>query len=203
MMWLVFGHLWAVSAVVEMKAAFINALRLLAQLTREPSSNDIQAAIKHSYVLSGTLNAQMDKVRSAADGVLFEFGPSRQQDLALRDRIRRWQPHLRTLFLMRRASLRYALRLPGFELPEAAEAVLREYNDHSARMLENMAARLEGREREIAPEPEDTAGLLEQVCGGCGALEPEQLPEHLRSFILLLRKIDSVTHSLAEEMVTG
>jgi hypothetical protein len=33
---------------------------------------------------------------SLADGVLFEFGPSRQQDLALRDQIRRWQPQLRT-----------------------------------------------------------------------------------------------------------
>jgi multidrug resistance protein MdtO len=203
MMWLVFDHLWAVSAVAEMKAAFISAIRLLAQLTREPSSSDIQVAIKRSYVLNGTLNAQMDKVRSAADAVLFEFGPSRQQDLALRDRIRRWQPHLRALFLMRRASLRYALRLPGFELPEAGQAALRQYNAHSAGMLEIMADRIEGREREIVPEPEDTSQLLEQVCGGCGAVELNQLPEHIRSFVLLLRKIDTVTHSLAEEMVAG
>jgi multidrug resistance protein MdtO len=203
MMWLIFDHLWSIPAAVEMKGALISAIRLLAQLTREPSSSDIQVAIKRSYDLGEALNAQMDKVRSAADGVLFEFGPSRQQELALRDRIRRWQPHLRTLFLMRRAALRYALRLPGFELPEGGQMALREYNDHSARMLENMADRIEGREREITPEPEDTAQLLEQVCGGCGALEPEQLPEHIRSFVLLVRKIDSVTHSLAEEMTTG
>jgi multidrug resistance protein MdtO len=160
MMWLVFDRLWAVPAVAEMKAAFITAIRLLAQLTREPSSSDIQLAIKRSYLLGETLNAQMDKVRSAADGVLFEFGPSRQPDLALRDRIRRWQPHLRTLFLMRRAVLRYGLGFPGFELPEAGQIALREYNDRSARMLENMADRLEGREREIASEPEDTAGFF-------------------------------------------
>jgi hypothetical protein len=70
-------------------------------------------------------------------------------------------------------------------------------------MLENMADRLEGREREIASEPEDTAGLLEQVCGGCSALELDQLPEHIRSFVLLLRKIEGVTRSLAEEIATG
>jgi multidrug resistance protein MdtO len=203
MMWLIFDHLWSIPAGVEMKAAFISAIRLLAQLTREPSSSDIRVAIKRSYVLGETLNAQMDKVRSAADGVLFEFGPSRQRDLALRDRIRRWQPQLRALFLMRRASLRYALGSPGFELPQAGQIALRQYNDHSARVLENMADRIEGREREIVPEPADTAQLLEQVCGGCGAVELEQLPEHIRSFVLLLRKIDSATHSLAEEMTTG
>jgi multidrug resistance protein MdtO len=200
MMWLVFDHLWATPAAVEMKAAFISAVRLLAQLTREPSSSDIQAAIKRSYVLGEMLNAQWDKVGSLSDGVLFEFGPSRPQALALRDRIRRWQPRLRTLFLMRRASLRYALRLPGFELPEAGQIALREYNDCSARMLENMAARLEGRAAGIAPEPEDTGQLLEQVHGGCGAHEPRELPAHIPPFMLLLRKIDGVTRSLAEEV---
>ena len=84
-----------------MRRTFISTLRLLAQLAREPVSGDIQSAIKRGYALRETINANFDKVRSFADGVLFEFGPSRQQDLALRDHIRRWQPQLRTLFLMR------------------------------------------------------------------------------------------------------
>jgi multidrug resistance protein MdtO len=204
MMWLVFDHLWAVPAAVEMKSALISAIRLLAQLTREPSSSDPQTALKRSYLFGSTLNARMDQVRSAADAVLFEFGPSRPQALALRDRIRRWQPQLRTLFLMRRASLRYALRLPGFELPEAGQIALREYNDCSARMLENMAARLESGEAHITPEttpePEDTGQLLERFEGGCGAHEPRELPAHIPPFMLLLRKIDGVTRSLAEEI---
>lgn len=201
-MWLVFGHVWAVSAVAEMKAAFISSIRLLAQLTREPSSSDIQTAIKSSYALSGALNAQMDKARSAADGVLFEFGPSRQQDLALRDHVRRWQPRLRTLFLMRRASLRYALQLPGFELPEAGLLALRAYNERSARMLDGMANRLEGRAQERTPEPEDGAQFVEQVLAACGC-EARELPLHLRTFVILLRRIDGVTRSLAEGTTTG
>jgi hypothetical protein len=100
---------------------------------------------------------------------------------------------LANAFLNARAVLRYTLRLPGFELPEAAQIVLNEYNDRSSRMLENMADRIEGRERGITSELEDSARLLEQVCSECGEQAPEQLPAHLRSFVLLLRKIDSMT----------
>jgi hypothetical protein len=59
-----------------------------------------------------------DTVRALADGVLFEFGPSRQQNLAVRDRIRRWGPKLRALSLTRIALLKYRFQLPDFELPE-------------------------------------------------------------------------------------
>ena len=71
--------------------------------------------VGQTLALRETINANQDKVRALADGVLFEFGPSRQRDLELRSQIRGWQPDLRTLFLMRIASLKYRLRLPGFE----------------------------------------------------------------------------------------
>jgi multidrug resistance protein MdtO len=199
LMWLVFDRLWAAPAAVEMKAAFLSAIRLLAQLTREPSSGGIPAAIKRSDVVGEMLNRELDKARSLADGVLFEFGPSRPQALALRDRVRRWQPPLRTLFLMRRASLKYALPLPGFELPGAGLLALREYNERSARVLDEMADRLEGREQGRMPEPESGGRLLEHVLAACGC-EARELPPQTRSFVILLRRIDGVTRSLAEEV---
>jgi multidrug resistance protein MdtO len=171
----------------------------LAQLTREPSSSDIQVAIKRNHFLSEKLNSQFDNVRSLADGVLFEFGPTRQQALALRERIRRWQPQLRTLFLMRRASLRYRLGLPGYELPEAGRLALREYNERSARALDEMADRMESREHQPTPEPEVAGQFVEQVLAACGC-EPGALRPDMRSFVILLRRIDGVTHSLAEEV---
>jgi multidrug resistance protein MdtO len=119
MMWLAFDRLWSSPAGVEMRRALVSALRLLAQFSREPTSKDIRVAIERSYALREMINAQFDEVRSLADGVLFEFGSSRQHDLRLRDQIRRWQPQLRTLFVMRLTSWKYRLRLPGFELPEA------------------------------------------------------------------------------------
>ena len=200
MMWLAFDHLWATPAGVGMKAAFVLVIRTLAQLTREPSSRDTEVAIKRNHSLSEKLNAQFDAVRSLGDGVLFEFGPSRQQALTLREHIRRWQPQLRTLFLMQRASLRYSLGLSGFELPEAGRLALREYNERSARMLDEMANRLESGVSERTPEPEADGQLLEQVVAACAGSEPRVLPPHLRSFVILLRRIDSVTRSLEGEV---
>ena len=144
MMWLVFDQLWSAPAGVEMKRRFVLTFRLLAQLAREPVSTDIQATTKRSYALRETIDNEFDKVRALADGVLFEFGPSRQQDLAMRDHIRRWQPQLRTLFIMRIASLKYRFQVPGFELPEAIRLAQQAYDDRSAQMLEEMAERIEG-----------------------------------------------------------
>ncbi len=100
MMWLIFDQIWGAPASVEMKRAFISALRLLAQFAREPVSADMRAAMQRTSALHDTINAKFDNVRSLADGVLLEFRPSRRHDLALRDRIRRWQPQLRALFII-------------------------------------------------------------------------------------------------------
>jgi len=179
-------------------------LRLLAQLAREPVSGDVRGAIKRAYALRETINANFDKVRSLADGVLFEFGPSRQQDLALRDYIRRWQPQLRALFLMRIASLKYRLQLPGFELPEAVRVSQQEYDDRSARMLEDIADRIEGRERQVARVPRNALERLEQTVQAYCDGESEEAPRvRVRSFLALLREIDRLTTSLDEEMPTG
>ena len=92
MMWIVFDQLWGSPAGVAMKRELISTLRLLAQLVREPLSSDVRVAVDRVRALREMINSGLDRVRALADGVLFEFGPSRQQDLALRNRIRRWQP---------------------------------------------------------------------------------------------------------------
>ena len=76
-------------------------------------------AIERSHSLRETINTDFNEVRSLADGVPFEFGPSRQQDLASRSQIREWQPQLRTLFPIRITLFKYRLQLPGFELRSA------------------------------------------------------------------------------------
>ena len=123
MMWLIFDQLWSAPASVEMRRVFISTLRLLAQFAREPVSADLRSAIQRTSALHDTINTKFDNVRSLADGVLLEFGPSRRDDLALRDRIRRWQPQLRALFIMRVASLKYRLQLPGFDFAGGGECV--------------------------------------------------------------------------------
>jgi multidrug resistance protein MdtO len=185
MMWLAFDWLWSAPAGIEMKRAFVSAIRSLAQLAREPVSSERPIAIERSYTLRETIDAQFDKVRSLADGVLFEFGRSRQQDLALRERIREWQPQLRTLFLMRIASLKYRLQLPGFELPEQVLISLHEYDSRSAALLDDVADWIEGTARP-GQIPRDSLKEMEQ-----------SLPSHA---VTLLRRIDSITNSVAEEI---
>ena len=120
-------------------------------------------AIQRTSALHDTINTKFDNVRSLADGVLLEFGPSRRHDLALRDRIRRWQPQLRALFIMRAASLKYRLQLPGFVLPEAVIASLQAYDECSAQMLENIADQMEGKAPQARPVSADSFALLEQI----------------------------------------
>jgi multidrug resistance protein MdtO len=195
-MWLFFDQFWSTPAGVEMKRAFISNLRLLAQLAREPISKDVRIAIERSYVLREAINAQLDRVRSFADGVLFEFGPSRQQDLAFRDRIRRWQPQLRTLFVMRIASLKYRLQLSGFELPEAERLFQQEFDDRSAGMLEEMADWIEGQ-----PQVHESVRPQERMLQVSFAAEQQHLPTpHTRSFLTLVRGIDTLTTALWEEI---
>jgi multidrug resistance protein MdtO len=201
MMWLVFDQLWSAPAGVGMKKALGAILRLLAQLAREPVSNDFRTAIERTYSLRETIHAQLDKVRSLADGVLFEFGPSRHRDIELRSYIREWQPQLRTLFVLRIASLRYRLQLPGFELPETVRLRQQAYDEHSARMLEDMADWIEHSASPATNGIDDSHELLKETLHGIQAEEGPQLPTgRAQSLISLLRCIGSLTTSLTSEI---
>jgi multidrug resistance protein MdtO len=201
MMWLIFDQIWGASASVEMRRSFISTLRLLAQFAREPVSADIRPAIQRTSALRDTINTKFDNVRSLADGVLLEFRPSRRHDLALRDRIRRWQPQLRTLFIMRSASLNYRLQLPGFELPEAAIVSLQAYDECSAQMLENLADRMEGKIAKRGPVSADPSAPLEQILESCRADEsPLLISERGATFVPLLREIDQLTTRLTNQI---
>jgi multidrug resistance protein MdtO len=200
MMWLVFDQLWSAPAGVEMKRRFVRTFRLLAQLAREPVSTDIQASTKRIYALRESIDDEFNQVRALADGVLFEFGPSRQQDLAMRDDIRRWQPQLRTLFIMRIASLKYRFPVPGFELPETIRLAQQAYDDRSAQMLEEMAERIEGSVLQERPAPENAFELLDKTVQAYYEDSQQPPAAHVWSFTTLLRGIDTLTTSLAAEI---
>jgi multidrug resistance protein MdtO len=199
MMWLAFDLLWSAPAAIKMKRAFVGGVRLLAHLAREPISADGREAIERSYAVREQINVQFDKVRSLADGVLFEFGPSRQPDLALRESFRQWQPQLRTLFLLRVTSLKYRLGLPGFELPEAIRIWQREYDDRSAGVLDDMANRVEGTQ----DGPPIREGSLEAIDESWAHLSHEPFAAHIASFVTLYRRIDDLTVSVAEQIANG
>ncbi len=145
MMWLVFDQFWSVSAAAQMKKAFASNLRLLAQFAREPISDDLRIASERSYSLRETINSNFDRVRDLTGGALLEFGPSRERDLASRERIIRWQAQVRMLFLTEIALWKYRAQLPGFELPNTLLTQQWQFDEGFALTLEGMADRLEGR----------------------------------------------------------
>ena len=186
-MWIAFDLVWTTPAASGMRKSFVSAIRLLAQLAREPVSPDLRTAVERTYALREQIDGQLAKFRALADGVLFEFGPTRQHDLMVRARLREWQPQLQTLFLMRVTSLKYRLQLPGFELPDGVLHALQEYDQQSARILEQVADWVESDQ----PPAEPVAKTSFPLSG----LQPQ-------SFETVIHGIDDLTNSLAKDIAT-
>jgi hypothetical protein len=136
-----------------------------------------------------------------ADGVLFEFGPSRQGDLALRSRILQWQPQLRAFFVTRIALVKYRLQLPGFELPEPARMAQQEFDNRLPGMLDGMADRMEGKPPQGTDRFEDAFERLEQtVRTCCSEGSQELLTAEMQTFLTLSRSVENMTISLDKEI---
>ncbi len=201
MMWLIFDRLWGTPASVEMRRTFISNLRLLAQFVQDPFSGEKISAIERGYSLREAINANFEKVLNLGEGVLFEFSASRRQDLALRSRIRQWQPRLRTLFVTETALLKYRLGLPGFEIPESIRAVQQAFDDQLANTLDGMADRLEGASSGSRGKLEDAFERLEQtIRTHATETMPDPRWADLRTLLALSTSMESVTVSLDKEM---
>ena len=201
MMWLVFDQLWSAPAVGQMRRTFTATLRLLAQFAKEPLSSDLRAATDRNYFIRETINKTFEQTRALADGVLFEFGPSRQQDLLWRDRIVRWQPQVRILFLTRIALWKYRAQLPGFELPEAIQAAQREFDYGLAGKLDEMANRVQSKN---PWEQEMTHNLFEQLEQKIRTHSSQKtsapLAARFEVFLNLCRTTENVIIALDEEL---
>lgn len=197
-MWLVFDQLWGAPASAEMKKALISLVRALAQLARPPVTEDLEAAMEQSYPLRETINKNFDKVRALADGVVLEFGPSREQDLALRSRILRWQPQLRMLFITRVTLLKFQFRLSGFELPEPVALAQKEFDESMGRALDTMADRLQGKQPEAKEDLTKAFVRLNEKVATCISAEPER-PD-LRTFDSLSRRMEELALSLERDI---
>jgi len=199
MMWLVFDQLWSASAVEAMKKSFITSLRLLGQLFSVPPSKDIRVVTEQTSSLREQINTNLDKLKVLGDAVLFEFGSSRQQDLALRGQIMRWQSQVRVLFLMETTWLKYRFQLPGFELPEGLREAQLEFDDEFARTLESMADRFEGKRSTRKAEFENSFKRLERNIQTCYAKAlSQQATAQLQTFQSLCLKIGSLTISMSD-----
>ena len=202
-MWLVFDQIGGVPAAVAMKRTFVNTLQLLAQIFREPASADLRKAVEKSYALRQTITTNLGALRQQADGVLLEFGPDRQHNLALREQLIQWQLRLRMVFIARVALYKYRLRLPGFDLPAAMRSAQQEFDQGCAARLESMADRLEGKEPVPREDPEFSVERLEEIASECCSERSDVPAASLRTFLALSRRIDGLLRSVEDEIRTA
>jgi multidrug resistance protein MdtO len=195
-MWLIFDQLWGSPAGVEMRRSFVTGIRMLAQLAREPDMGDRSDAVRRAYALGQTINTNFDQTRALADGVLFEFGPSRSADLAFRERIKQCQPRLRALFLLRGAAIRYRLELPGFELPKAMDMAQAEFDAALSASLDDMADRLEDGAVATPDRLPVALNHLEEDARASG----ESSSTHLKDFMALSRTAGQLAIALAKDV---
>jgi len=199
-MWIVFDRLWGSSAAAGMTRELISTLRLLARLAREPFSTDTSVTVDRVHALRETITSGFDRVRAFADGVLFEFGPTREANLARRRVFLAWQPRLRLVFLTRVALLKYRLALPGFQLPPDLAAAQADFDHELAKRIDGMADRLEGKTSQPDDGIEQSLARLETMSR---AHRENALPELAAPFngvLVLSRRIERLTTSLDQEV---
>ena len=137
-MWLVFDTLGSASAVRVMRDTFARNLQLLAELAmpwRDGQSAD-------QRILRSTrdqINRNFAQVDAQADAVLFEIGPSRNQKLALRQRLLDLQPTLRSIFFVEVALLQYRITMHPGELDAAVFEAQQAFNEHASIILRRFA----------------------------------------------------------------
>jgi multidrug resistance protein MdtO len=200
-MWLVFDQLSGTSATEAMKKAFVQDFRLMAQVIREPLSNDPQVAKARRFTLREAITENFDSVRAAGDAVLLEFGPARREAMEWRQRTQTAQAPLRTLYLIRMALLKYRAQTPGFELPTEVLAAQKEFDNQSAAVLDGIADRLEGKSSGGKEDVQESFAHLEQAARKVDS----QLPRHpqdarVRALLVLSRRSEQLTTRLAQSI---
>lgn len=138
MMWLVFETLGSKPAVQVMCELFAENLHLMAGLAR-PWPHGKPADLQKIRTLREKISQNFLAVNSQADAVLFEIGRSRDHSLAVRARLRAWQPQLRSLFLLEVALLQYRLQVSPQDLPAPVLRASARFDSEVSALLEGVA----------------------------------------------------------------
>ena len=150
MMWLVFETLGSKPAVQVMRELFAENLHLMAELAR-PWPRGKPADLRKLRTFREKISENFLAVNSQADAVLFEIGRSRAQSLAVRARLRAWQPQLRSLFLLEAALLQYRLQVSPRDLPASIVRAATHFDNEVNALLEGIARAFRFQDRSCKP----------------------------------------------------
>jgi multidrug resistance protein MdtO len=161
-MWLIYDRLWQKNALDEMQRVFARNLEMFAELTEQLLEKDQIKAIRRIRVLRDQLNAGFQAVTAQADAVLFEFGPSRQRKLQIRDDVRRWLPSIRTLLQVQIASVQYLAHKPLSNLPEPIARAGVAFEKDVAQVMHAMASEVSGKPVTGVPDIRTSAAWFQE-----------------------------------------
>ncbi len=197
-MWLVFDRLWMRDALEEMQSAFSRNLRLLAELIEQCRNPDLNDATVRAIQLRDRINEGFNAVKAQSDAVIFEFGPSRQRKLKIRDDFRRWQPAIGTLMQVEMTYLQYvwhpAVSSIGPPIKDAQIA----FEMNLAAVVRAMADEVCGKGPQQAPDIEASADELREAVQaqyGSGATPPP-----LTDMVVLTQNLASIVAPLLTDM---
>jgi multidrug resistance protein MdtO len=162
-MWLIYDRLWVKNALDEMQMVFARNLEMFAELTEQLLEKDQTKAIRRIRQLRDQLNAGFAAVTAQADGILFEFGPSRQRKLKIREDVRRWQPSIRTLLQVQVASVQYLSHKPLSNLPEPMAQAGIAFEKDIAMVMHAMANEVSGKPVDTPPDIRISAARMQEA----------------------------------------
>jgi multidrug resistance protein MdtO len=162
-MWLIYDRLWVKNALDEMQTVFARNLEMFAELAEQLLEKDQIKAILRIRQLRDQLNAGFQAVTAQADAVLFEFGPSRQRKLQIREDVRRWQPAIRTLLQVQITSVQYLAHKPLSNLPEPIAQAGVAFEKDVAQVMHAMASEVNGKPVAAALDIRVSAARMEEA----------------------------------------
>jgi multidrug resistance protein MdtO len=198
-MWLVFDHLWVKDALQDMQDGFARNLQRLAELielARQPASGEVAM---RALQLGDQINAEFNAVKAQSDAVVFEFGPSRQRKLRIRDDIRRWQPTLGALLQVQMTSLQYLFETRARKLPQGIAEALSAFEEDMAITAQAMSDEVSGKPRRTPPDVQKSASALQREIEGHYA-SGLPIPPALVDMITLAQRLASIVVPLSADI---
>jgi multidrug resistance protein MdtO len=159
-------------------------------------TDDKQEAIKRTIQLRDRLNDGFNAVKAQSDAVVFEFGPSRQRKLKIRDDFRRWQPTIGTLMEVQITYLQYLFQQRLHDRPQAIATAQIAFEENLAEMVRAMADEVCGKPpRTVADIQASAATLRGEIAKQYGP-GPGAIPPPLPDMIILSQNLASIVEPL-------
>ncbi|MCU1262339.1 MAG: Fusaric acid resistance protein conserved region [Bryobacterales bacterium] len=125
-MWMIFDRIWVKDTAQDLMNMLVGNMRRIAYFDQAVNMGDLRSTIDRARHERALVNATFDQIREIGGSLVFEFGAGWRRKIEMRDQVRRWDPQLRTYFLLQVAFLHHRLQSGNRALgPEAEQNVRR------------------------------------------------------------------------------